>query len=154
MSAAAKPGDVNPKAHAAAGHGHGAQADPNVRKHGDLHTGGELTTATKPRFAAGEPSPLGKLPLVDVKARLGTTKFVTDAHEFQHITVDPEICETCPHTMCVNSCPAKCFEFVNGRMQFTYEDCVECGTCDIVCTPGSVKWHNPRASFGVNYRYG
>lgn len=112
------------------------------------------TTATKPRFAAGEPSPLAKLPIVDVKARLGTTKFVTDAHDFQHITVDPDICETCPHTMCVNSCPAKCFEFVNDRMQFTYEDCVECGTCDIVCTPGSVKWHNPRASFGVNYRYG
>ena len=145
----------NPKAHAAAGHGHGAHADPNVKGHGDLHTMGPgLTTAPKPRFAAGEPSPLAKLPLVDVKARLGTTKFVTDAHEYQHITVDPEICETCPHTMCVNSCPAKCFEFVNERMQFTYEDCVECGTCDIVCTPGSVKWHNPRASFGVNNRYG
>ncbi|MHB8632351.1 MAG: ferredoxin family protein, partial [Thermoplasmatota archaeon] len=69
-------------------------------------------------------------------------------------TVDPDICETCPHTMCTNACPAKCFEFVNGRMQFTYEDCVECGACDIVCTPGSVKWSHPRASFGVNYRYG
>jgi len=99
-------------------------------------------------------SPLSALPVVNVKARLGATKFVTDAHEFQHITVDPDVCDTCPHEMCVNACPAKCFEFVNGRMQFTYEDCVECGTCDIVCTPGSVKWHNPRASFGVNYRYG
>ena len=112
------------------------------------------TTATKPRSVPLPESPLSKLPVMNVKARLGATKFVTDAHEHQHITVDPDICQTCPHTMCVTACPARCFEFVNGRMQFTYEDCVECGTCDIVCTPGSVKWHHPRASFGVNYRYG
>src|SRR5687768_18225403 len=36
-----------------------------------------------------------------------------------------------PYTTLFRSCPAKCFEFQNGRMQFTYEDCVECGTCDI-----------------------
>ena len=39
-------------------------------------------------------------------------------------------------------------------MQFTYEDCVECGTYDIVCTPGSVTWTHPLGNFGVNYKYG
>jgi len=112
------------------------------------------THGTKPKAPELPRSPLRDLPLVNVKQRLGATKFVTDAHEYAHITVDPDVCETCPHTMCVNACPAACFHFENGRMQFTYEDCVECGTCDIVCTPGSVKWNNPRASFGVNYRYG
>lgn len=91
---------------------------------------------------------------VNVKARLGATKFVTDSEEYAHITVDPDVCDTCPHHLCINGCPAQCFEFVNGRMHFTYEDCVECGTCDIVCTPGSVKWNHPRASFGVNYKHG
>ena len=129
-----------------------APGTPKAPSHADPLGG--PTTATKPRTVDLPESPLKALPKMDVKARLGSTKFVTDAHEFAHITVDPAICETCPHTMCVNACPAKCFEFVNGRMQFTYEDCVECGTCDIVCTPGSVKWNNPRASFGVNYRYG
>ncbi len=95
-----------------------------------------------------------KLPVVNIKARLGSTKYVTDAHEFAHITVDPDVCDTCDHHMCMQACPAQCFEFVEKRMQFTYEDCVECGTCDIVCTPGSVKWNHPRASFGVNYKYG
>lgn len=126
--------------------------DPNIKSGHDLADG--PTTGTKPRTVALPMSPLAKAPVVDIKARLGTTKYATDTHEYAHITVDPEICGTCPHTMCINSCPAKCFEFVNGRMQFTYEDCVECGTCDIVCTPGSVKWTHPRASFGVNYRYG
>ncbi len=128
MSAHSAPAQV-PKNVAGGGHGHVAAPDR-------------------------EASPLAKLPKLDVKARLGAAKFVTDGHDFAHITVDPDICDTCPHEMCINTCPAKCFEFVNGRMQFTYEDCVECGTCDIVCTPGSVKWTNPRASFGVNYRYG
>ncbi len=91
---------------------------------------------------------------VDIKARLGSSKFITDAEEHAHITIDPEICTTCPHENCMNACPAQCFENIEGRMKFTYEDCVECGTCDIVCTPGSVKWDNPRGNFGVNYRYG
>ncbi|MHB8605415.1 MAG: 4Fe-4S dicluster domain-containing protein [Thermoplasmatota archaeon] len=39
-------------------------------------------------------------------------------------------------------------------MKFQYEDCVECGTCDIMCTHESVKWNNPRGSFGVKYRFG
>ena len=91
---------------------------------------------------------------IDVKARLGATKFVTDAEEHAHITIDAQICRTCPHEMCMNGCPAQCFTKIDGRMTFTYEDCVECGTCDIVCTPGSVKWNNPRASFGVNYKFG
>lgn len=92
--------------------------------------------------------------MMNVKARLGSTKFITDAHENAHITVDPDICDTCTHHMCMNACPAECFAFVSDRMQFTYEDCVECGTCDIVCTPGSVVWHNPRGNYGVNYKYG
>ena len=92
--------------------------------------------------------------IVDVKARLGSTKFVTDDEHYAHITIDPDICDTCPHEMCMNCCPAQCFNKVDGRMTFTYEDCVECGTCDIVCTPGSVKWNNPRASGGVNYKFG
>lgn len=49
---------------------------------------------------------------------------------------------------------AGCFSLNEGVMQFQYEDCVECGTCDIMCTPGSVKWNNPRGSFGVKYKYG
>lgn len=91
---------------------------------------------------------------VNVKARLGAAKFVTDDEHYAHITIDPDICATCPHEMCMRGCPSQCFEVVNDRMTFTYEDCVECGTCDIVCTPGSVVWRHPRASFGVNYKYG
>ncbi len=92
--------------------------------------------------------------VIDIKGRLGSTSYNFDAEEHAHITIDPEICETCPHQMCMYSCPANCFTLVDGRMTFQYEDCVECGTCDIVCTPGSVEWNNPRGGFGVKYRHG
>lgn len=90
----------------------------------------------------------------DIKARLGTTNYNFDEPEHAHITIDQEICQTCTHHMCMYACPAQCFTLVDDEMTFQYEDCVECGTCDIVCTPGSVDWNNPRGTFGVKYKYG
>jgi ferredoxin like protein len=31
---------------------------------------------------------------------------------------------------------------------------LECGTCQIACIYGSVKWKYPRNGFGVQYRFG
>ena len=91
---------------------------------------------------------------MEIKTMLGTTSYNFDAHEYAHITIDQSICKTCPHFMCMYGCPAGCFSLNEGVMQFQYEDCVECGTCDIMCTPGSVKWNNPRGTYGVKYKYG
>ncbi|MCA1820085.1 MAG: hypothetical protein LC620_08590, partial [Halobacteriales archaeon] len=77
-----------------------APGTPRAPSHADPLDG--PTTGTKPRRVPLPESPLSKLPVMNVKARLGAAKFVTDAHEHQHITVDPDICETCPHTMCIN----------------------------------------------------
>ena len=90
----------------------------------------------------------------EIKARLGTTDYNFDKPEHAHITITPEICDTCTHHMCMYGCPAQCFNLVDDKMTFQYEDCVECGTCDVVCTPGSVEWNNPRGGFGVKYKQG
>lgn len=96
----------------------------------------------------------GSKKVIEIKARLGTTDYKIDDHEHAHITIDQKICATCDHHMCMFACPALCFELIDGKMVFHYEDCVECGTCDVVCTPGSVRWNHPRGGFGVNYEYG
>lgn len=90
----------------------------------------------------------------DIKQKLGTTEFVTDDPEYAHITIDPNICQTCPDQMCMWGCPTDCYNLINGEMKFTYEDCVECGTCFVTCRHGSVSWSHPRGSFGVKYKYG
>ncbi len=91
---------------------------------------------------------------VDVKSKLGVIEYETDAEEHAHITIDPRICEQCPHRRCVAGCPAQCYEVIEGKMIFRYEDCVECGTCFLLCDQGSVKWANPHGGFGVKYQFG
>jgi ferredoxin like protein len=91
---------------------------------------------------------------VEIKRRLSTLRYATDSKDHAHITVKPEICARCPHSFCTLACPAKCYERIEGKLVFRYEDCVECGACDIACDQGSVTWTLPRGSFGVRYRYG
>ncbi|MHA2363619.1 MAG: ferredoxin family protein [Candidatus Hodarchaeales archaeon] len=90
------------------------------------------------------------------KDLLGVTEYKVDAHENAHITVDYSICKHCPHQGCVIGCPVQCYTLIDDErnITFQYEDCVECGTCFIFCDQGSVKWNNPRGTFGVKYHYG
>ena len=90
----------------------------------------------------------------DIKNKLGNITFVSDAEENAHITIKPEICAQCPHYMCMYGCPTRCYNLVDGKMSFQFEDCVECGTCDLLCDQGSVTWEHPRGSFGVKYTFG
>lgn len=90
------------------------------------------------------------------KNKLGSLEYNVDEHKNAHITVDYAICAKCPHQNCVWGCPVQCYTFVDlpQNIVFQFEDCVECGTCFVMCDQGSVKWNNPRGTFGVKYRYG
>jgi ferredoxin like protein len=89
-----------------------------------------------------------------VREKLGTLKFETDSEENAHITIVQDICQRCPHHLCIAGCPAGCFHFVEMKMVFRYEDCVECGTCYLMCDQGSVTWSLPKGGFGVKYELG
>ncbi len=91
---------------------------------------------------------------LDVREKLGTLKFETDSEENAHITIVQDICQQCPHHLCIAGCPAGCFRFVEKKMVFRYEDCVECGTCYLMCDQGSVTWSLPKGGFGVKYELG
>jgi ferredoxin like protein len=91
---------------------------------------------------------------IEIKQRLGTLRYRTDSAENAHITVKPEICAKCPHSFCTIACPAKCYQRIEGKLVFKYEDCVECGACAIACDQGSVTWNNPRGPFGIRYAFG
>jgi ferredoxin like protein len=100
---------------------------------------------------AAAPAPVS---FVEIKRRLGTLRFTTDSKDHAHITTKPEICAKCPHSFCTFSCPAQCYQRIEGRLVFRYEDCVECGACAIACDQGSVTWTMPRGPYGVRYRFG
>jgi len=69
-----------------------------------------------------------------------------------HITVDADKCARCPTKPCVLLCPAGCYTEVEGSVVFSYEGCLECGTCRVICPMGAVTWNYPVSGRGVQYR--
>ena len=71
-----------------------------------------------------------------------------------HIKVNREVCQACTHRACTFTCPARCYEWNEGkgRIDFAYEACLECGTCLLVCDKGALDWNFPRGGYGVQFR--
>ena len=85
---------------------------------------------------------------------LGLDKFIVDEEE-AHIVLDKRICATCKEKPCLVVCPAVLYTLKGEEINFEYAGCLECGTCRVVCkNKGIIKWHYPRGSFGVSFRYG
>ncbi|MHB1440811.1 MAG: ferredoxin family protein [Cuniculiplasma sp.] len=88
-----------------------------------------------------------------IEDRLSLLNYKIDK-SYEHITVNHDICAVCPDHFCTFACPAKCYTLIDGQLNFKYEDCVECGTCDIACSHGSVLWTNTKGGHGVKYKFG
>ena len=71
-----------------------------------------------------------------------------------HIKVDPEKCLKCDPKPCIYLCPAGCYTLLEGKVLFSYEGCLECGTCRVVCPEGAVDWNYPVSGRGIHYRFG
>ena len=70
-----------------------------------------------------------------------------------HIHVNSQICAQCPHKLCTYICPVENYTIVDGEVVFSWEGCLECGTCRVVCDQEAIVWDYPPGSFGVIYRY-
>jgi ferredoxin like protein len=73
-----------------------------------------------------------------------------------HIRLDQALCSQCPERWCIAVCPGHLYGLnpETGEMTVEYAGCLECGSCKIACTRGSVSWDYPRGEFGIQYRYG
>jgi ferredoxin like protein len=71
-----------------------------------------------------------------------------------HIKVNTELCETCTENFCLYVCPVQNYVFIDGKMIFSWQGCMECGACRIACPRQAIDWNFPRGSFGVCLRYG
>src|SRR5512140_2456426 len=87
--------------------------------------------------------------------RLGLDKYELD--EQSHITVEQSRCVSCAARPCLTVCPAQVYKQVEDRIAVAFENCLECGTCQISCESGGnggITWRYPRGGFGVIFRYG
>jgi len=91
---------------------------------------------------------------LSLEEKLATNKFIVDSNP--HIKINSKICETCKDRECLTVCPAGCFKLSESghNIIFSFEGCLECGSCKFVCKPGSIEWDYPEGGFGICYRYG
>jgi len=89
---------------------------------------------------------------LSIEEKLAVNKF--DIDRDVHIRIREDICNTCDRRYCLYTCPADCFKLTEGHITFSYEGCLECGGCRIVCDKGAIEWNLPRAGFGVCFEYG
>jgi ferredoxin like protein len=98
-------------------------------------------------------------PILDpaaIERKLAIVNYKVDRERAHIRIIEPDTCLMCARQQCVNCCPATCYvPQDDGHVLFSYEGCVECGTCRIVCNEfDNVEWTYPRGGFGVHYRYG
>lgn len=84
--------------------------------------------------------------------RLALNHYDVDAEP--HIRVKAEACQACEEHACLLVCPAECFKLKEGRISFSYEGCLECGSCRIGCDQEAIEWSYPRAGLGISYEFG
>ena len=65
---------------------------------------------------------------------------------------DTDKCRECKAKPCVFICPAKNYKKVDGIVELSWEGCLECGSCRIVCKYGVIDWNYQQGGFGINYR--
>lgn len=90
---------------------------------------------------------------MSVEDKLLRTRFVVDSQR-PHITVKDDLCAECRESPCLVVCPAQCYRKEGQKVIVSWENCVECGSCRLVCPCGAISWDYPRGGFGVCYRYG
>ncbi len=78
---------------------------------------------------------------------------VWDVDYEPHIIVDYSKCRECEWKPCIRLCPAECYTMVGGEVLFSYEGCLECGTCRVICPEKAVKWEYPKSGRGIHFRF-
>ena len=93
---------------------------------------------------------------MSLDARLAADRYEID-NEQSHIAVDQARCESCEPKPCLTVCPADVYRWVDDRVAVRYENCLECGSCQLACDHGGnggITWQNPQGGFGIVFRYG
>jgi ferredoxin like protein len=98
----------------------------------------------------------GTAPSKNLDALLGLLKYETD-DEHSHIKVDGARCTVCAAKPCLTVCPAHVYCWIDEHVAVRYENCLECGACQIACDHGGnggITWRNPQGGFGIVFRCG
>ena len=73
-----------------------------------------------------------------------------------HIRIKTNACRNCLTHVCARICPAGVYEWDEVKKEITihYENCLECGACNLACEMHNIEWSNPANGTGVVYIQG
>ena len=87
-----------------------------------------------------------------IQDKLATVKY--SCSNKTHLVVNQKKCLKCKEKTCTFICPANVYSVdeVTKETLVQYENCLECGSCRIVCPHGVVDWQPPKSGCGVVYK--
>lgn len=98
-------------------------------------------------------------PKVSIEEKLYLAKYKLD--ERPHLLIlDQNVCKKCEQINgtpqpCMILCPADVYKWEDDKKNVvSYDNCVECGACRIICPYGNIEWKFPRWGRGLSHRYG
>ncbi len=92
---------------------------------------------------------------VNMDEKLSLDKFYVD-EENAHIVLKSDEIKNEEYQKLVLACPAGLYKIDdNGKREFDYAGCLECGTCRVICGKTVLKkWEYPQGTLGVEFRFG
>lgn len=97
---------------------------------------------------------------VNIEEILGMVSYKAD-HANAHIKIKDESTKSpcvkdCKDKSCTMICPAKVYawEETQKKIIVSYENCIECGACRMLCPFDNIACEWPRGGFGVQYKLG
>ena len=88
---------------------------------------------------------------MSIEEKLYVTHFRPDTEV--NIKSNQDICITCKNKECTKFCPANVFNWstLDNKLLIAYENCLECGACQIGCPYEAIEYTHPKAPYGVYY---
>ena len=90
---------------------------------------------------------------MNIEEKLYRVRYNID-HENPHIVIEQDKCRDCADNPCLVVCPVGAYKMEGEEVVVSWQDCMECGTCRVVCPQGAISWEFPRGGYGVCFRYG
>ncbi len=89
----------------------------------------------------------------NVEGKLFLARYKRD--DVSHLNLkNKDVCLKCVNKPCIIVCPADVYKWEEDRLIISYDNCVECGSCRIVCPYSNIEFRYPYHGKGIGYRYG
>lgn len=99
---------------------------------------------------------MAELPKINVDEKLGTLTYKADHHPHIVLKSADPCAKKCDSKPCTTVCPAQVYRWEDAQKKVlvSFENCIECGACRMLCPFDNIDCHWPRGGFGVQYKYG